>query len=210
MMGLLKQKNTIENVAVERIFIDRIEKDGPFDIAHVCITATMKDRFICETIPALNSEGDDRFTEYWSFIRKAGAPKKNMYATFNCPSCSAPLPDDLGETGKCTCCNTLINTGEFDWVLSEITQVDDYAGRRAMAKMQGFERNINFIRKHFADFSIQHVEDKAGNGYLQMQTAIVFKKKPEIMRRFADDNVAAGEKKLIDHVRQHYVTAQSG
>ena len=188
MMALLKQSNRLDGVAVNSVNIDKVEKDGPYDIAHLRISAWAKDSFICQIDSSLNQEFEENFVEYWTFMRREGAPKKDMYDSNRCPCCDAPLQSDMGEVGKCAYCDTLINTGEFDWVLAEITQVDDYAAEKAAERLPTFKKNIRNIRKRLPEFCIQLAEDKASNGYLQMLTSTVVKK-PEVMRRFVSDKV---------------------
>jgi predicted lipid-binding transport protein (Tim44 family) len=188
MMNLLQQENPISEVEVNNITIANFRVDGNYDIIHVAVTATMRDQFICKTNPKLNSPGGkETFLEYWSFIRKRGVENKDIYHTYNCPSCGAPLGEDMGELGTCRYCGALVNSGEFDWVLSEITQADDYARGNLIEKAQNLKKVVSSLIDEYEDFAVQLVEDKASNGYLQVKTAEVMKD-PAIMRRFVTDD----------------------
>lgn len=188
MMNLLQQENPISEVEVNNITIANFRVDGNYDIIHVAVTATMRDQFICKTNPKLNSPGGkETFLEYWSFIRKRGVENKDIYHTYNCPSCGAPLGEDMGELGTCRYCGALVNSGEFDWVLSEITQADDYARGNLIEKAQNLKKVVSSLIAEYEDFAVQLVEDKASNGYLQVKTAEVMKD-PAIMRRFVTDD----------------------
>jgi predicted lipid-binding transport protein (Tim44 family)/uncharacterized Zn finger protein (UPF0148 family) len=187
MMSLLKQENPISDIMVNNISIDRFEVDGNYDIIHAAVTATMYDQFVCKTNPQLNSPGGrETFLEYWSFIRKRGMEHKDIYHTHECPKCSAPLSDNMGEIGKCAYCGAMVNSGEFDWVLSEITQADDYARQNLIQKAENLKKTTASLVSEYSDFAVQLVEDKASNGYLQIKTAEVMKD-PAIMRRFVTD-----------------------
>lgn len=189
MMQLLKQKNTLEDVTVKNIYIDQVDSDGLYDIIHVAIHASITDRFISDMEPSLNSGGTDEFVEYWSFLKKRGKPRKDIYETDNCPSCGAPLPADMGELSRCDSCGTLTNSGEFDWVLSEITQADDYVSSNPkLDKSNDLNEKVRRLINENEDFSVQLVEDKASNGYLQIITALAYNDL-SIMRRFVNDNV---------------------
>ena len=188
MMKLLKQSDEISDVRLGPVFIDCIERDGLYDILHVSVTGGMNDRFVCETNHDLDSPGGyEEFTEYWSFIRKRGKGGKDLYFTQNCPACSAPLPADMADAGNCPYCKTFVNSGEYDWVLSEITQLDDYGiGSYRSSKTGKLEDQIRKLFSGDESFSVQLLEDKASNGYLQIQTARAFRD-PARMRRFVSD-----------------------
>ena len=189
MMQLLKQKNTINNLEIKNLYIDRVESDGLYDIIHVAIHASIEDHFVSELDSKLNQGGKEEFVEYWSFLKKRGKPRKDIYETDNCPNCGAPLPEDMGEVSKCEMCGTLTNSGEYDWVLSEITQADDYIGtHKKLQKSSGLNEKIRNLINADHDFSVQLLEDKASNGYLQIITSIALQD-PSIMRRFVNDDV---------------------
>lgn len=188
MMQLLKQRNTLDNVTVKNIYIDQVDSDGLYDIIHVAINASITDRFISEMDPSLNSGGTEEFVEYWSFLKKRGRPRKDIYETDNCPSCGTPLPADMGELSRCGSCGTQTNSGEYDWVLSEITQADDYiSSNPKLDKSDDLNEKIRKLINENQDFSVQLIEDKASNGYLQIITAQAYND-PSIMRRFVSDS----------------------
>jgi predicted lipid-binding transport protein (Tim44 family)/DNA-directed RNA polymerase subunit RPC12/RpoP len=189
MMRLLKQKNELSEITINDIFVDRIDTDGLFDILHVCVSAEMNDRFVCETNPDLNSPGGhESFTEYWSFMRKRGKGGKDIYFSQNCPNCSAPLPEKMGDAGNCPYCKSFVNSGEYDWVLSEITQVDDYMmNNYRHDKSLTIDKAAQKLIAEDENFSVQLVEDKASNAYLQIQTALAFLDLSRLRRFVSDD-----------------------
>lgn len=188
MMSLLKQKNIINDIDVKNVYIDRVESDGLYDIVHTAIHASLRDQFISELDSSLNTGGHEEFVEYWSFLKKRGKPRKDMYFTYDCPNCGSPLPTDMGELSQCPSCNTITNSGEYDWVLSEITQADDYITTNPkLKKSPSFTEKIRKLINENSDFAIQLIEDKASNGYLQILTARTMND-PAIMRRFVCDD----------------------
>ena len=71
----------------------------------------------------------------------------------------------MGEVSKCPACGTLTNSGEYDWVLSEITQADDYVSSNHKLKLsKTLSNEIERIASEDEDFSVQLIEDKASNG----------------------------------------------
>ncbi len=189
MMGLLKQKNTMSRIDIKNVYIDRIDSDGLYDIIHTAVHASITDSFTSSLDSSLNTGGTEEFVEYWSFLKKRGKPRKDIYQSDSCPNCSAPLPADMGEVSKCASCGTLTNSGEYDWVLSEITQADDYVGANPkLGASAGLTEKIRGLIDENEDFAVQLIEDKASNGYLQMLTAQALGD-PSILRRFVSDDV---------------------
>jgi len=121
-------------------------------------------------------------------LRKRGVEEKDIYSSENCPSCGAALPKIPGEVAKCEFCGTMINSGEFDWVLAEVTQADDYiASNPLVLKAANLTEKVLEIEQQNEDFSIQLIEDKASNAFLQIETARVLND-PAILRRFTTDS----------------------
>ncbi|GEM_PF-196818 len=187
MMNILEQTNTIGKLMVHNIYIDKIEYDGNYEIIHTAIHASIVDRFESKKYPQLNSGGAEDFVEYWSFIKRKGIEEKNLFNTQNCPKCGAELPMNAGDVSQCSYCKTITNLGDYDWILCEITQADDYIAIHPRASRKAaLSSKVNEILSTDATFSIQHLEDKASNGFLQMVTARVLKD-AKIMRRFVTD-----------------------
>ncbi|MBP8084182.1 MAG: TIM44-like domain-containing protein [Spirochaetes bacterium] len=188
MMQLLQQKNILSNINIHNVFIDSAESDGDFDIIHVGIHASMHDKFECALDHSLDSSSNSDFVEFWSFIKKRSSQKKDLYTTANCPSCGAPQKA-LNEVCKCEYCGTFMNSGEYDWVLSEITQADDFAASSPkVEKARNLGSKVRELIGGNKDFSVQLVEDKVSNGYLQILTSQTVKD-PAIMRRFVSDSL---------------------
>ena len=189
MMKYLDQVNEIANINIQEVFIDDVELDGNYEIMHVGIKATMYDAFESKKYPKLNDGGPLQLLEFWSFIKKSGVKEKDLYHTNNCPNCGGNLPDDGGETAKCPYCSTITYLGDYDWILAEISQPDDYYNANNKYQKQGkFSKQIRAQIGEKQDFSLQLLEDKTSNGYMQIMTALVGKK-PAIARRFVSDKL---------------------
>ena len=187
MMKQIEQMNEISNINIYHVFIDDVETDGVYDIVHVGIQYSMYDGFESKKFTRLNDGGTIQATDFWSFIKKSGVKEKDLYHTTNCPNCGGNLPADGGETAKCPYCSTITYLGDYDWILAEITQPDDYYNSNAKYEKQGkFSKKIRAQMDEKQDFSLQLLEDKASNGYMQIMTALMLKK-PEITRRFVSD-----------------------
>ncbi len=195
MMKSIEQVNEMSNIQIQQIYIDDVETDGDYDIMHVGIQYSMYDGFMSKKYTNLNDGGPLNALEFWSFIKKSGVKEKDLYHTTNCPNCGGNLPEDGGETAKCPYCSTITYLGDYDWILAEITQPDDYYNSNSKYEKQGkFSKKIREQIGEKQDFSLQLLEDKASNGYMQIMAALVLKK-PEIPRRFVSD-------KLYDKIDQ--------
>ena len=189
MMNLLDQVNTMQNIVVQRVSIDKTENDGPYSIIHLAIQFTMIDSFVSAKYPNLNDGGPYEGIEYWTFIKKNGIEIKDLYTSNNCPKCGGELKDIAGETAKCGYCGTITSLGDYDWILSEISQPDDYVSLSKNFEAEG--KNTKKIREQLPwlkNDAVQWLEDKASNAYMQIMTATV-KKDPTIIRRFCSEEM---------------------
>ncbi|NLA24698.1 MAG: TIM44-like domain-containing protein [Bacteroidales bacterium] len=184
MMNRLNQRNEISKLKIKGVFIADAYKDGSYDVIVVSVFATIYDKFISADYPELSSSSKEKFVEYWKFVRKSGIEERDIFHSKNCPNCGGELPLDGGEISKCPYCGTIINTGAYDWVLSSITQANDYVENER--KKINLSEITESLSSYYPDFSIQYIEDIARNGFLQIETAKVLEK-PEIMRRFVND-----------------------
>jgi predicted lipid-binding transport protein (Tim44 family) len=200
MMELLKQQNQLDQIQIIRVEPVSARTDGEFDVIDVYVEASMHDAFVCELDHSLDTEGDDAFVEYWSFIRKRDAAKStcDIFDNTNCPSCGAALPKDMGELCRCSYCQVMVNSGEFDWVLAEITQAEDYGNNSQMAPFVSpdLAGSIAAIAPECPDFSTQIAEDKASNAFMQIMTALATRN-PASVRRFVSDDVFAKVSAMI-------------
>ncbi len=194
MMGLLKQRNALGNIRILSIDPVAATKDGEYDVMQVSVRAAMSDSFVCELDHSLDSESDEPFVEYWSFIRKQQPVKADadMYQKQSCPSCGAPLPEDMGELCRCEYCKVMVNSGEFDWILAEITQEEDYGDGSAMAAhvSPDLAQAVAELSREAPDLAVQLTEDKASNAFMQIMTALATRN-PAVVRRFVSDDALA-------------------
>lgn len=201
-MDKLKQTNRIENVTIHKCQIDAVEADGQYDTIHVGILASQDDFFEYELNESLNTSESNKFIEYWSFIRRKSTNSKDLYNSKACPSCGVEITDSLGEVAKCPYCAVLLNSGEYDWVLAEITQARDYIfGDITRTKNLSIKREQ--LVQEYEDFSVQGIEDYASNGYLQYLTAKVFNT-PERVARFFTNELLESKINEIKHGEYQY------
>ncbi|MGZ3650324.1 MAG: TIM44-like domain-containing protein [Bdellovibrionota bacterium] len=186
MMKVLAQKNPITDVKIHGIQVAKVSRDGAYDCVDVMIQASATDQFVCEKFPALNTPGgNEGFTEFWTFVRRTDhRPGKDIFHNDSCPQCGAPLTDKLMDTARCPYCGTYLNNGEFDWVLAEITQEEDYGVPLPLREAPEMEdRGVDKVRALDPGFSVQLLEDKATNAFMEILIGTATNN-PNLVKRF--------------------------
>jgi len=165
-------ENIMENIRIIKVEILEVNSDKSFDIIHIAITAKAKDYKVDIKTGQIirGSLIKESFTEIWSFLRKPGVKtlKGKGLIEGMCPNCSAPL--DITDAGQCNACKAYIRCGDYDWILSEITQQVEWEAKNTYEKIPGFAQLINKDK----NFSIQNIEDRVSVIFYRFQTAMFF------------------------------------
>ncbi len=198
MMNLLDQTDVMTNVRIENMAVASQHTDGHYDVLDVRITAFAEDQFVSEKFPQLDSPGGgESFSEYWSFIRRVDYKKgSDIYNSDLCPKCAAPLRTKLVETAQCPYCFTYLNNGEYDWVLAQITQEDDYVGPSTLTLSPE-------IAARLPDFSVKLIEDRASNAFMQILIASAEKQEAPLVR-FSSPRALVEIKQLMQQMNFLY------
>ncbi len=168
-----------------------LEQTGHFDSLHVRVKASLRD----DDGPASMSDEQARalamkkapevFTEVWTFVRRPGVvsdPGKSL-AQGHCPNCGAEFTG--GATNTCEFCGAIVNSGNYDWVLSEITQGSEFVG--ANAAVDGLAR----ARQTDPELTTELLEERA---------ALIF-------WRWVDAQVAGKADRLVKVATAEYVAS---
>lgn len=151
-------RNLMEDVQVLSAEITSVESDRHFDTIHVKFTARAKDSDVdIQTGSKIRTSYDGTFVEYWSFLRKPGAQTlqgRGLVEGF-CPNCGASL--ELSESGSCGYCDAVVTSGEYDWVLSEITQSVEWSTSSSPEQIPGYSA----MTAADPGFNVQSIEDTA-------------------------------------------------
>jgi hypothetical protein len=148
----------MDGVGIDQITIADAASDEIYDEMSVRIIAhaanykvSMRDgRPIAGVAPM------EQFVEIWSFLRRRGSatvPGKSGLLEGNCPNCGAPI--ELNESANCKNCNALLRSGQYDWVLSEITQASEWQPG-AHAAVPG----LSALRARDPEVNVQELEDR--------------------------------------------------
>lgn len=116
--------NRVEDVAVTRIVLAKIDSDAFYESITVRVFARARDwtEDSAGRIVGGSKTAPRTFSEYWTFLR---AIPGTVAAGTSCPSCGAPLSPGGGAT-VCASCGGKLVGGAFDWVASRIEQDDAY------------------------------------------------------------------------------------
>jgi Tim44-like domain len=123
------KRNVLENLVIGGVRIVSVRSDANFDTITARIDASCADYEVDDSGKMVfGSRHDQPFTEYWTFIRSATARTKagETAEVATCPNCGAPL--SISESGVCSYCKATVTTGQFGWVLDNITQASEWQG----------------------------------------------------------------------------------
>jgi len=148
----------MENLSILEIAPAQVECGPVFDVLTMRISATARDyRVSVETGRAIpGSEEAAQFTEYWSFIRARGTktPSNRMgLIEGSCPNCGALIA--MNQGAKCEYCQAVLRSGQYDWVLAEITQEEEWHPSGTPPP------GTQTIRDSDPGFNVQDLEDMA-------------------------------------------------
>jgi uncharacterized tellurite resistance protein B-like protein/predicted nucleic acid-binding Zn ribbon protein len=103
-----------------------------------------------------------------------------------CPNCGTPI--EIADSTECPSCKALVNSGDYDWVLAEITQESEWQFQPPK-NIPGLEE----LRKNDPAFSIQHVEDRCSVMFYRHIAAGFFADSRYIRKLACDDFVKAND-----------------
>ncbi len=121
-------RDRMENITVQAVQLAQLTSDNVFDTAVVRIDAGAVDQQVSladARVLSGSSQSED-FTEYWSFLRRRGARStdKDGLIEGHCPNCGAPI--ELNAGARCENCHAQLRSGQYDWVLVQITQESEW------------------------------------------------------------------------------------
>ena len=171
-------REELSKIRVRQARLARFDASGPFEVLTVQVSAILLER----RVPLKSDSGDpdhwanrlkelattqielvgsqaSSFREYWSLVRRRGTQTRQdggRLLAGSCPNCGSPL--QLNRLGSCQTCGSLVRSGVYDWVLSEITQ---YSQWRTDVPAELAARVGGYLRQFDSGFSRQHMEDRA-------------------------------------------------
>lgn len=163
-LNLLREqgiRNALADVQVLDAQIIGLDKSPWFDTVRIRIRAQMRDLDAPatasdeEAMRAAEAAEPTLFTEVWSFVRKPGAQTRIGEEVYQgkCPNCGALYRG--GAANNCEYCGAILNSGNYDWTLGEITQGIEHV--RYYASVDGLLE----ARKSDPALNLEMLEDRA-------------------------------------------------
>lgn len=154
-------RDALADIQVLDLQIIGLDQSAWFDTVHIRVKAQMRDTDVvasasdAEAIAAARRVPIEPFIEVWSFVRKPGARTKigADLSQGKCPNCGAPFRG--GATNSCEYCGAVVNSGNYDWTLSEITQGVEHI--RGYAMVDG----LKAAREADPALNLEILEDRA-------------------------------------------------
>lgn len=118
------QINVMDRICVNYAHLYAYRQEGDKEVLTVRLNSRMQDYIIDATTKQVlkgDKETERVNTYLLTFIRKNGVktkPGTTEVNTTNCPNCGAPT--SITSSGKCEYCGSVMTTGEYNWVLSNL------------------------------------------------------------------------------------------
>jgi hypothetical protein len=152
-------RDRMDNLAIDDVRIADLTCAGLFDEISVRIAARAADYRVSLTTGKWirGYPTSMPFVEVWSFLRRRGALTdltKPGLMEGNCPNCGASVT--MNQTTQCPYCHALLKSGQYDWVLAEITQESQWE-RASDQPIPGLPE----LLQSDDGFAVQGIEDRA-------------------------------------------------
>ncbi|SEK78821.1 zinc-ribbon domain-containing protein [Stigmatella aurantiaca] len=154
-------RDAISDIRLLDARIIGLEQSEWFDSLQVRVQAQMRDTDVpasasdAQALEAARRAPLESFTEVWTFVRKPGAVTRIGQDVYQgkCPQCGAPYKG--GASNVCEYCQAIVNSGNYDWTLSEITQGIEH--NRHAAPVDG----LGEARRADPALNLEVLEDRA-------------------------------------------------
>lgn len=159
----------MEKLSVKDVKFLKHEQGDNFSVVHIAISAEGIN-YRKSDIDGSYIEGSkliEPFTEVWTLIRRTGVKTKGKPGLMegNCPNCGNPVKH--GRLSKCDVCNSVLRSGQHDWVLTKITQRSAWKITSNTASVVGY----NEYKIKDPAFNTQQIEDKVSVMFWRKITA---------------------------------------
>lgn len=157
-------REAVTELRVAAVQLVGFRRSDWFDTLHVAVDVRLRRGLVPAGTPdeearRLATERERvTFTEVWSFVRKIGnrTGADGGLLQGKCPQCGAPFQGG-SQTNQCAYCQAIVNSGNFDWTLAEITSGGDQREALREAEVAGLKE----ARAQDPALNLQMLEDRA-------------------------------------------------
>ena len=167
-------RNRLKNVNVLSQEVVCVTSDQHFDTIHVRVGASAisynEDLDSGKRVSGESASSPIRFTEIWSFSRRPGVqtnPNSSLLEG-KCPNCGGKV--EIVDRAQCQQCDSVVNSGKYDWVLAEITQDEEWVIPPSVHCVKGWE----VLASRDPGLNFQHIEDRASVMFWRCLMAVYF------------------------------------
>ena len=167
-------RNRLKNVKVVSQEVVCVTSDQHFDTIHLRVTASAisynEDLSSGRRVSGNSDSSPIQFTEIWSFSRRPGV-QTNPQASLlegKCPNCGGPV--EIVDRAQCQQCDSIVNSGKYDWVLAEITQDEEWIVPPSTHRVQGW----SILAQRDPGLNFQHIEDRGSVIFWRCMMAVYF------------------------------------
>jgi hypothetical protein len=134
-----------------------VESDRLFDAAHARLTG-------------------DEVDEVWTFIRRLGRLTLKTRGAIEgaCPGCGAEVK--IAQAGRCASCGSWLNSGEYDWVLTKITD----GGLWRPPEEGETHAGLDLLGEADPEANLRFIEDRAELAFWRWQSAMARRSPSEV------------------------------
>jgi uncharacterized tellurite resistance protein B-like protein/predicted RNA-binding Zn-ribbon protein involved in translation (DUF1610 family) len=168
------KRNRMKNVQIRSREIVYVNCEQAFNTIHVRFVASAisydEDLDTRKRVGGNSDQYPITFTEVWSFSRRPGVqtnPESSVLEG-NCPNCGGPL--EIVDKSQCPFCESIVNSGQHDWVLAEITQDSEWIIPTANAEIPGWPA----LKSGDPGLNFQHIEDRGSVIFWRCLMAVYF------------------------------------
>lgn len=161
-------RNELVDYRIDDARILEVESSSAWDVVHVRLGASGVDRDVALEGGKVLRADPSVFAEVWTFVRRPSAKTVAGRGALEgtCPNCGAPVPIEDAE--QCPSCKSWLNSGEFDWVVCEITQESEWSARESDRDVPGFLAAL----KADPALNTRFLEDRASVAFWRWQEAL--------------------------------------
>jgi uncharacterized tellurite resistance protein B-like protein len=165
-------RNQMDNLELQDVETAGGYADTLFDVLNIRIEASATDSMVSikDGKRLSGSTTSEPFVEIWTFLRRRGAktnadPAKPGLIEGNCPNCGGAI--ELNQNANCQYCRAILRSGQYDWVLAEITQECEWQPAGQQRALPG----IDALIQQDPGFNLQALEDRASVIFWRLATA---------------------------------------